>query len=162
MIVLDQSWQVPFDGAFINQGPLSWLARDSSKPQRPADQETWVFHSSVAWAKARIEATKESVIDELIQEAERWLDQPIPKRLSSQAHRWLFARPEQSLAESSLWDAGSRLGACGDWCGGPRVEGALLSGMSLAGQVLGYLHEQGPPAVLEQDAIEPLMQLRLF
>ena len=27
---------VGFDAAFVNAGPLSWIARDSSKPQRPA------------------------------------------------------------------------------------------------------------------------------
>ncbi|MEY3209703.1 MAG: hypothetical protein RIT28_184, partial [Pseudomonadota bacterium] len=28
-------------------------------------------------------------------------------------------------------------GACGDWCVGPRVEAAYLSGVAMAGRVLG-------------------------
>ncbi|MDP1776850.1 MAG: FAD-dependent oxidoreductase, partial [Moraxellaceae bacterium] len=46
---------LPFDAAFINQGPLSWVARDSHKPARPA-QESWLLHGSIAWSEANIEA----------------------------------------------------------------------------------------------------------
>jgi renalase len=35
-----------------------------------------------------------------------------------------------------LFDPTMNIGACGDWCGGPRVEGALVSGLALAEQIL--------------------------
>ncbi|KAA1260324.1 hypothetical protein LF1_28630 [Rubripirellula obstinata] len=31
------------------------------------------------------------------------------------------------------------IAACGDWCGGPRIEGAFLSGMAAAGALLRHL-----------------------
>ena len=31
--------------------------------------------------------------------------------------------------------AAARLGACGDWCEGPRVEAAFLSGIALAAKI---------------------------
>ncbi|MGF2507850.1 NAD(P)/FAD-dependent oxidoreductase, partial [Ralstonia pseudosolanacearum] len=40
-----------------------------------------------------------------------------------------------SAGTPCLWDAASRLGACGDWCEGPRVEAAFLSGVALAAKI---------------------------
>ena len=52
---------------------------------------------------------------------------------ASSSQRWKFAIPPAPLADRSLHDAEHRLSACGDWCGGPRVEGAFLSGWELGG-----------------------------
>ena len=46
--------------------------------------------------------------------------------------RWLAAAPANPLKEAYLWDAAEKIGAVGDWCGGPRIEGAFLSGRALA------------------------------
>jgi len=141
MIAFEQRWEVPFDAAFINHGNLSWIARDSSKPGRDASIDTWVLHSSSEYAASHLDSPSELVIEELLADASLLTGLKLPPRSLSQAHRWLYARPQQSLPESSLWDAQHGLGACGDWCGGPRVEGAMLSGIALAGKVLGTLHE---------------------
>jgi photolyase PhrII len=141
MIATDRRWEVPLDGVFINQGYLSWIARDSSKPGRPTGMETWVLHSTADWAQEHLETTTEQVMKLLMAEAERVTGSVMPSVCFTKAHRWLYSRPVESLPESSLWDDASWLGACGDWCGGPRVEGALKSGVALAGRVLGTLHE---------------------
>lgn len=141
MVATESRWDIPLDGAFINQGSLSWIARDSSKPSRPFGLETWVLHSTVDWANQHLESTKELVAQTLIAEAARVTGSVMPGQRFTKAHRWLYSRPAESLPESSLWDNANWLGACGDWCGGPRVEGALKSGISLAGRVLGAVHE---------------------
>ena len=51
-------------------------------------------------------------------------------------HRWRYALPTVPIESRALWDGQASLGACGDWCGGPRVEGAFLSGAALAGRVM--------------------------
>ena len=47
------------------------------------------------------------------------------------AHRWRYSQPREPLPEPFLFDRGLRVGLCGDWCGGSRVESAFLSGMAL-------------------------------
>ena len=160
MLALNEPWDLPWDGAFINDGSLGWMARDSSKPNRVSAKETWVLHSTVAWAKDNLNETKENVIAKLIAEAERITGSKIPGLRTSSAHRWMYSRPAQALPCKSLWDEGNRLGACGDWCGGPRVEGAIQSGISLAGRVLGSLHERKDIAT-QSDSDAPV-QLELF
>jgi predicted NAD/FAD-dependent oxidoreductase len=49
-----------------------------------------------------------------------------------QAHRWLYAKTDQALGQSHMWDAKSGIGLCGDWCLGHRVENAFVSGLELA------------------------------
>ncbi len=162
MLAMENRWNVSFDGAFVNDGILGWIARDSSKPCRPKALDAWVLHSTVAWAKDNLDVTKESVIQRLVREAERVTCSTIPVSSVVAAHRWLYSRPTESLSEKSLWDDEHRFGACGDWCGGPRVEGALRSGMSLAGQVLGSLHEGTLGSFADDDNASDLVQLELF
>jgi predicted NAD/FAD-dependent oxidoreductase len=61
---------------------------------------------------------------------------PLPPRLAISAHRWRFAR-SGAAGEEALWDAQQRIGVCGDWLLGPRVEAAYLSGRILAETVGG-------------------------
>jgi predicted NAD/FAD-dependent oxidoreductase len=51
------------------------------------------------------------------------------------AHRWRYARTT-ATQPAVLWDADRRLGLCGDWCRGARVESAWLSGDALAGAMV--------------------------
>ena len=65
------------------------------------------------------------------------LDAPLPAPRLLEAHRWRYALAAVPLAGGCLFDPAARVGACGDWCNGPRVESAWLSGVALAGRLLG-------------------------
>ena len=123
---------LPWEGAFINTGPLRWVARDSSKPGRTG-QETWLLHASPEWSEAHIEDSAEAVTAALLA-AFAALGGPAP--LAATAHRWRYADTEPALTQGSWWNAQMRLGLCGDWLNGGKVEGAWLSGRALAQQVL--------------------------
>ena len=47
------------------------------------------------------------------------------------AHRWRYAFTRAPLEKTCLIDSKSRLGVCGDWCLGSRVEHGFLSGVAL-------------------------------
>ncbi len=137
MLSLSESLGLGFDGAFVHDSPISWIARNSSKPDRPVEPETWVLHASTEWSHAHLDDPAEAV--ESILRDEFWEAMGVPPRDTQYraAHRWRFALPPEPLHESCLFDPLMRIGACGDWCAGPRVEGAFLSGMAVAGRVLG-------------------------
>lgn len=133
MLELSQPSNIPFDGAFVHDSPLSWIARNSSKPQRRPLPETWILHASPTWSQEHLEQPAEEVKETLLaafHDATGFVTTG-----KATLHRWRYSRPATALTEGFLLDPEMKLGACGDWCGGSRVEGAYLSGVSLAEQV---------------------------
>ncbi|MFN3376139.1 MAG: NAD(P)/FAD-dependent oxidoreductase [Burkholderiaceae bacterium] len=123
---------LPVDAAFVNAGPLRWVARDSAKPGRTG-AETWLLHANPEWSEAHIEDAPEAAAAALI-EAFTALGAPAPDKWT--AHRWRYADTEVPLECGHGWDATSGLGVCGDWLAGGKVEGAWRSGCSLASALL--------------------------
>lgn len=124
--------ELAFDAAFINSGPLRWVARNSSKPGRTGI-DTWLLHASAEWSQAHLEDNNEDVARHLL-DAFAALGAPPPAQWT--LHRWRYADTESPLQHGAVWDTALGLGLCGDWLSGGKVEGAWLSGHSLAEQVL--------------------------
>ncbi len=143
MLAFEESLELGFDGAFVHESPLSWIGRNNSKPGRDGGGETWVVHATPEWTEARIDDSTEQVRQFLLDEFWTAVGRRSAEPIHSDTQRWRFAIPQVPLAECCLFDDQRRIGACGDWCGGPRVEGAFLSGMALAGRILGRLTELG-------------------
>ncbi|QDU98809.1 hypothetical protein Pla8534_67200 [Lignipirellula cremea] len=132
MLAFDQRLDVPWDAAFIDDSSLSWIARNSSKPGRPAKPDCWVLHANPDWSTTHLEDSQEEVTARLLTTFWQVLGEPPQQPMFAAAHRWRFALPSEPLEQQCLFDEDLRLGACGDWCGGPRIEGAYLSGLALA------------------------------
>ncbi len=137
MLGFDQAIEADFDAAFDNEGPLAWLARNSSKPGRSG--EAWVLHASPDWSGWHLEDDAASVAGKLL-DAFR---QRVPAARSLQprvasAHRWRYALAPEPLKRSCLSDAGAGLVVAGDWCAGNRIEGAWTSGMASAEEILAW------------------------
>jgi len=142
MVSFDARVPIYFDGIFvnmqggINSAPLSWIARDSSKPERPP-RETWVLHASPGWSEANIDLDKEEVAHELLSAFFDALGVPALPPTTLETHRWRFASTDHRTNNGCLFDSRRLIAACGDWAHGGRVEGAYLSGLAAAGSVLG-------------------------
>lgn len=136
MLAFDDPLPLDFDGAFVAQSPLSWVARNSSKPERP-DVESWVLHGSPEWSAAHLEESPQEALEALLVAFAEATQIELPAARHAVAHRWRFALPVTPLEELCLYEPDLGLGACGDWCGGPRVEGAYLSGSTMAERLIG-------------------------
>ncbi|WP_199727842.1 NAD(P)/FAD-dependent oxidoreductase [Corallococcus sp. CA049B] len=133
MARFDAPLAVELEGAFVEDSPLSWVARDTSKPGRAAG-ERWVLHASPEFSAEHLEETPEAMASKLVEAFGQALGRDV-RAVEAVAHRWRYAMPASPLESSALYDAALGLGACGDWCAGPRVEGAFLSGVALARQI---------------------------
>lgn len=126
--------------AFVEAGPLAWVCHDGGKPGRAAAggavPSTWVAHASPSWSRDHLEADPAEVAPALLEAFAEALGLEVPPPVHLAAHRWRFARVEAALGEPCLYDPGLGIGACGDWCLGPRVEAAFLSGLAMAERLL--------------------------
>lgn len=116
--------------------------RQSSRPGRSSD-EAWVVHSAGGWSAECLEE-EPAAIAALVSSSLRTHLQVAGAVVHAAAHRWRFARVQAGLDDACLFDESSGIGACGDWGAAgatrrshPSVERAWLSGVALAGRVLG-------------------------
>lgn len=133
MIAFEKEVPTPFDGIFVNDGPLSWLARESNKPGRNGS-ERWVLHGSSAWSAVHLEYASETVANQLAEAMSEVIGDPLPASTVVMAHRWRYARPATSAApDIILADELHPLACAGDWTGGGgRVEMAWTAGRAAA------------------------------
>jgi len=150
-----------FDAAFVNEGPLSWVARDSSKPGRPPG-ERWVLHAAPGWSEAHVEQEPAASAGQLLETFLALAGRPGASPVQLAGHRWRYALPTRVLESPCLFDPEARLGVCGDGHAGPRVEGAFLSGQALAGRFLGLAAAEDASPLRPSEAAPRAAQLRLF
>lgn len=135
MLGLARPSTIEFDAAFVGEDPiLGWIARESSKPRRAplrGAAESWILQAHPGWSRSYVQLEHAA--------ASRWIQRAFAARVgrplmqvAGAAHLWRLALPVNPLPEPFLYDPLAGIGLAGDWCGGPRVEGAYLSGTALA------------------------------
>jgi len=129
---------------------LALAARNNAKPGRDGP-EAWVLQASPAWSARNIEASSERIETELIEALSERLGVPLPETIARGAHRWRYAHSGAD-GSGALWDPILRLGVCGDWLVGSRVEGAWISGKDLGQRMAHSLGFSGGDPVLQNGA----------
>ncbi|MBL8863650.1 MAG: NAD(P)-binding protein [Planctomycetes bacterium] len=127
----ERALPVELDGAFVPGSPLAWIAREASKPER-APGERWILHAAPDWSEARAALAPERAVALLLDALAGALGAPLPSVRIATGHLWRHATPEPALDEPYLFDDDLGIAVCGDALGGPRIEGAWLSGTALA------------------------------
>lgn len=109
---------------------IGWAARNSDKPGRTGP-DSWVIQATPEWSVKYLESSPDQVVSALSDRFASLLGQSLPDPLIATAHRWRYARSARANHEA-LYSDDLKIGACGDWMLGPRVECAWLSGAALA------------------------------
>ena len=123
---------VPYDAVFVNQELISWVSRNLSKPKRTG-KESWTIHANAEWSQEFIELSKEDATEQMLACAKKLGLDCAEAEVS--VHRWRYASGAASPAPAFYLNHELKLGLCGDWLNGGRVEGAWLSGHLLANNV---------------------------
>jgi hypothetical protein len=141
MFAFEHSLNLPYDAAFVLDSPLSWISR-YQYAEREHDADCWILHATPEWSMQYVASFRGRVMHALLDAFWEATDLPVRKPLSTSVHCWKHALPINPISEDSLFDEAKALGACGDWCTAPRIEGAVLSGFSMADRVMKYVRKQ--------------------
>jgi len=141
LVSFEHRIEVAWDGAFIHSSPLTWVARNSSKPGRDPASKCWVLHASSQWSFANVDQTHERVADELLAAFALSLGTVLPPAVHVATHRWMYSATPTPLNDVAIYDPNSQIAICGDWLAGGRVEGAFCSGLGAAEKILMHVEE---------------------
>jgi predicted NAD/FAD-dependent oxidoreductase len=126
LITLGPQW----NAARSTHHRVAWLARESSKPGRER-VERWTVQASPAWSLEHLEDEPARVEAKLLKAFSEITGIRATPAYTA-VRRWRHAQTTRPLGQTHLWDAKTRIGLCGDWCLGHRVEDAFISGLEMA------------------------------
>lgn len=132
MAVTTGSDKAACDAAFVNEGPLAWIANNATKPGR-STAAIWTLHATADWSRKHVNAAPDEVATALSAAFEKITGQHV---INTVTHRWLYAKADAPGANRYLWDPTQKLGAIGDWLCQGNVEGAWMSGALCADHLL--------------------------
>ncbi|MBX9667076.1 MAG: NAD(P)-binding protein [Candidatus Obscuribacterales bacterium] len=124
-----------FDGIRLDDEVISWVARDSSKPGR-SPGERWVIHASPDWSMGNYGESNETIEKSLLERFATVFNITLASIQFAKIQKWRFALPIATPDWGCIADRGAAVFYCGDWCAGPRVEGAYLSGTKAAEAII--------------------------
>jgi len=137
MVAFDSPLGLDFDAAFVDDEVLAWVANESTKPGRSTQPECWTLHAAPAWSQERLEDDADLIWRQMLQRFFEIAGTPAVVPSVRLSHRWRFARSAEPMTQGNLLDAARRVGVAGDWTHGDRLEGAFMSGRSMAEELAG-------------------------
>ncbi len=137
LVALDGPSAVPAGGCALTEGPLRWVADNAKKGTSAAERGAITLHASPAFSAAHYGESAEAIAAQLLPEARVWCGESAVT--STTLHRWRYSEPINTYAEPCVWLPDLALGFCGDGFGGPRVGGAVRSGLALGQRLASVL-----------------------
>jgi hypothetical protein len=131
LVTLAGPGRLSVDGVKRESGDIRWAADNQTKGVSP-NVSAVTLHLSPDFSEAHYGRTETEVLELVRAEAEELIGASIS---GATLHRWKFGRARTTYPEPFVWWQEEALGFAGDAFGGPRVEGAALSGLALAERV---------------------------
>ena len=133
MALLDGEGAVPEPGGVqVGRDPLFWVADNRKKGISKVPAVT--IHAGPEWSREQMPEDDEKVAALLLEEAKDYLG---PDVKATEVYRWEYSMPANPHEEQFVYVEGPYpLVFCGDAYAGPKVEGAVLSGLAAAERLL--------------------------
>lgn len=135
MLGLDEIPKLNWDIAEPKASLIGWIAVNSSKPNRET-APSLLIQTTNDWAEAHMDQNIEDLENIIIDEFRALSSNVLENIAFQKTHLWRYANTSQSGTEEYFWDSNLKIGVCGDWCIGGRVEAAFTSASNLSEKIL--------------------------
>ena len=133
LVVLDRPSNVPAPGGLQNpDGVFSWVGDNQQKGISPVSALT--LHANPSWSLENWDASHDDAHAALLAAARHYIGDA--EVITSQFKRWRFATPMRLWPDPHWADESDSLVLAGDAFAGPKVEGAVTSGLAAARHLL--------------------------
>ena len=129
VVALEEDPMVDWAALEVDHPVLSWVSLDHTK-RPPGAPPTLVLHANGAWSRTHLEARPDAIVTPMLAAARETLGPWASRARIVSAQRWRYALP--TVVHPDPYLAYGTLVFAGDWCGGPRIEGAIESGWAAA------------------------------
>ena len=119
-------------GLRVNKNPITWISDNQTKGISP-EMPLVTIHATPAFAEEHWNSDNDERVPLMLKAAQPHLKSKV---IDWQCHQWNYSFPVNPWHDICLLDQDRNLFLAGDAFGGPRVEGAALSGLMAAAEYL--------------------------
>ncbi|XP_062573830.1 uncharacterized protein LOC134235697 isoform X2 [Saccostrea cucullata] len=153
LVAFKTSLKLKYDGAHVDHEDISWISNNTSKYRltketlstKKDSAECWTIISTKSFGKAfkvsqeNIPPSTEKMVTEKLFSAFKTViaRYELPSLCYTGVQLWGAAVPINTLNNGSdcVFDGRCHVGVCGDWLSSPCIQGAAISGLSLAEKI---------------------------
>ena len=119
---------------FFDDEILGWAGNENSKKRFRSRYDLWTLQSTFKWANKKINQNKKYKKENskiMIEKFFKLSNISKSKIIYSLNHGWKYSSNSKPLRMKSYWDPLKKIGVCGDWFIGPRLESGWISARDL-------------------------------
>lgn len=139
MLGFEEEMDFGFDAAIVKNETISWISHNSSKPMREKGVSL-LINSTNDWADTYFKQNDDWVIKKMKSTVSSIINKDLSSPKFCALKRWKYANSKRQGEKPYLIDNANKIGICGDWFLGGRIESAFKSGHQLALAMLENAH----------------------
>lgn len=134
MCAYKKNKKIPLSSIRFNNKLLGWSANENSKDRFKSNLTLWTIQSTETFAKKYINnyrVNSLNIYDQMINEFEKLTGFKKKDIVYKSIHGWKYSYSNQSTKYKNIWSKKNKIGFCGDWFQGPKIENAWISASDL-------------------------------
>lgn len=135
MVGINESLNLNYDAALIEDNDIAWFAINNSKPGR-TKKNSLLINSSYDYAAKNINLPKDKVLKHLLDIISDLIKHKFSNTSFKKLHQWKYVEAENPPNDNYFIDYNEKIAVCGDWFIDSRVEGAFTSANELSKEIL--------------------------
>ena len=137
MVALKNQKELPISSIKFDDDTLAWAANENSKKRFKSNTNLWTLQATLKWSKKTINKYKNdsAIMRQLTSKFINLTGLDKHKIIHTRVHGWKYSYNYEKTSVLSYWNKKYRLGVCGDWLSGPKVENAWLSANDLVKKI---------------------------